>query len=672
MAAFGYSGRSFEDWFRPGERGARTEFELIGPNSPNPGKSLSKPDRNNFGPAVGFAWQVPWFGAGKTTLRGGYQITYQGGGRSFNYDLDLGYAPGIIFTPALPAADNTFVRWDQILNPSGCGGPGCIPVPHSQKPMQPIPNEARQTTSGWSGNVYDPNYRAPYIQNFTLALTRSVSQTMTVDVRYIGTRGVKLFGSLPLNQRNFLTNGLKEAFDAARRGEDPKLLDDMFRGINIAGTGCSGPGTPCGRVGEFVGGVLQTGAMHLRAFTTTQNNLANANYQGLANTLFTLNYNRTNSGNTGLPVIPTGVQGAVLRYNGFPENFISANPQFSTIGLRTNLNNSNYHAMQAQFTMRPKSGISYQGTFTWGRSMGSPPNGDFANAAERVEYGLLFGHRLYEFKQNGILELPIGPGKRFLGNSNGFLARLTESWRLSAIFNMQSGRPNTISGQQMLLNTGLFGATGTADITPEGVAAFGPFPTKFGSVRWKKGLAGPEVISSGRAGTYFDPDTFVRVVDPQCNEVTGAQNLNGLTGGTFTQRCTLQALARPLPAGQTSVPGRIQLPDGRPGVIVLQNPRPGTRGNLGLNTMEGPGLWVFDAAISKSIKIAESKMLEFRVDALNVLNHPTPDDPGGGIPCVGLGSNLTLNSTNDFGLIGGKCVPETPARRFQARMRLNF
>ena len=666
-AAFGYSGRSFEDWMKPGKRGDQTLFEFVGPNSPNPDTPLYKPDRNNFGPAVGFAWQVPWFGAGKTTVRGGYQITYQGGGRSFNLDLDLGYAPGIIFTPALRPASNTFVRWDQILNPASCNGRGCLPVPHDQKPMQPIPFESRATISGWSGSVYDPNYVAPYIQNFTLALTRSVGQTMTVDVRYIGTRGVKLFGSLPLNERNFLTNGLKDAFDAARRGEDPALLDQLFKGVNVAGTGFW-------RVGEVnpTNGQFQTGAMHLRASTastaggqTIQTALANANYQSIVNTLYTLNYVTTAPGNSGLPAAGLGEQGNILRYTGFPENFISTNPQFSTIGLRTNLNSSNYHAMQAQFTMRPKSGVSYQGTFTWGRSMGSPPNGSFAYAPERIEYGLLFGHRLYEFKQNGILELPIGPGKRFLGNSNGFLARLTENWRLSGIFNVQSGRPQSISGQQQLLNTGFLGATGVPDITPEGIAAFGPFPTKFGKVHWNEG---------DRAGNYFDSGEFERVPDPICADVTGSQNLNGLTGGTFTARCTLQALARPLPADKTNVPGQITLPSGKPGVIVLQNPKPGTRGNLGLNTMEGAGLWLFDAAVSKSIKIAESKSLEFRLDAVNVLNHPTPDDPGLDSCAIGntLGTNLSLNNNNPFGQIGGKCVGETPARRFQARVRFNF
>jgi hypothetical protein len=201
---------------------------------------------------------------------------------------------------------------------------------------------------------------------------------MTVDIRYIGTRGVKLFDTIPINTRNFTTNGLKEAFDAARYGGESELLDRMFNGINIAGTGCSGPNTPCGAVGTVLNGVRQTGAMHLRAFPTTQGALASGNYAALAGTLFTLNYNRTNSGNTNLPVIPTGVQGAVLRYNGFPENFISANPQFSTISLRGNNTTSNYHAMQAQLTMRPKMGMSYQGTFTWSRSLGSPPNGGYA------------------------------------------------------------------------------------------------------------------------------------------------------------------------------------------------------------------------------------------------------------------------------------------------------
>jgi hypothetical protein len=153
------------------------------------------------------------------------------------------------------------------------------------------------------------------------------------------------------------------------------------------------------------------------------------------------------------------------------------------------------------------------------------------------------------------------------------------------------------------------------------------------------------------------------------------QNLNGLSGPSPANRCTLQALVKPLPAGKTAPPNVLtDLPNGAKGVIVLKNPLPGQRGTLGLNTMQGPGLWLFDAALSKSIRLAEGKTLEFRVDARNVLNHATPDDPGqASCPLTAnLGTNLSLNSNNDFGLIGGKCVPETSARRFQARLRINF
>src|SRR5438045_8951943 len=76
---WGISGTGFGDWFKPGVRGTPTTIQFVGKNSPNPGTSWFDDDYKDFGPAVGFAWQVPWFGAGKTTIRGGYQMTYHAG-----------------------------------------------------------------------------------------------------------------------------------------------------------------------------------------------------------------------------------------------------------------------------------------------------------------------------------------------------------------------------------------------------------------------------------------------------------------------------------------------------------------------------------------------------------------------------------------------------------------
>ncbi len=76
---------------------------------------------------------------------------------------------------------------------------------------------------------------------------------MTVDVRYLGTLGRKQWNAqLQINQPNFLTNGLKEAFDAMRAGGESALLNQMFNGINIAGNGF-------GPVGPRVNGVRPDG-----------------------------------------------------------------------------------------------------------------------------------------------------------------------------------------------------------------------------------------------------------------------------------------------------------------------------------------------------------------------------------------------------------------------------
>src|SRR5437867_793451 len=55
-AIFGYSGRGFNNWMQPGKRGDSTQLVFVGPDSPNPGTSVWPKDYNNFGPALGFAW----------------------------------------------------------------------------------------------------------------------------------------------------------------------------------------------------------------------------------------------------------------------------------------------------------------------------------------------------------------------------------------------------------------------------------------------------------------------------------------------------------------------------------------------------------------------------------------------------------------------------------------
>ena len=137
---------------------------------------------------------------------------------------------------------------------------------------------------------------------------------------------------------------------------------------------------------------------------------------------------------------------------------------------------------------------------------------------------------------------------------------------------------------------------------------------------------------TGTLPVYFAPGTYQTVTDPQCAGVTALQ-------GTQTA-CGLRAIA-----------------DAQ-GHILLQNATPGRLGNIGLSWVEGPGSFRFDMSLSKTIRIAETKTVQFRADARNVLNHPILGNP-----------NLDINSAS-FGQIAATGV--TGTRNFQAQLRFSF
>jgi hypothetical protein len=80
-------------------------------------------------------------------------------------------------------------------------------------------------------------------------------------------------------------------------------------------------------------------------------------------------------------------------------------------------------------------------------------------------------------------------------------------------------------------------------------------------------------------------------------------------------------------------------------------------------TFEMPGTYRFDANLSKNFRLTETKSLQFRLDAVNVMNHPNP------LPAAG--ATLSLNSTSggDFGYLTNA---KTGTRSFQAQLRLTF
>src|SRR5581483_3115256 len=94
------------------------------------------------------------------------------------------------------------------------------------------------------------------------------------------------------------------------------------------------------------------------------------------------------------------------------------------------------------------------------------------------------------------------------------------------------------------------------------------------------------------------------------------------TKDSLQANCSLVGLAK---VGDQSAPGAVQLSSGVYGIPLLVNPAPGTQGNL-----------------SKTIKISETKSVQIRFDATNILNHATPQDP------IGVDNGRATTGTSSF------------------------
>ena len=660
-AAFGISGRDFTGWMNPGARADQTTLQFVGPGSPNPGKTVYNNDWNNVGPAVGFAWQVPWFGRERTTVRGGYQITYQGGSRFNTLEVPLTFPPGRVYNGSYTGdSTNTYLDLTKLSVP----GVVPTPLPAGVAPMTPIPITDRSQ----SISIFDSNYVAPYVQNMTLSVTHSVRNNLTVDVRYIGTLSRKQFTSINLNSANFLYNGLLDEFNKVRTGGESAVLDTMLNGVNICASGCAA-NVPYGPIGSTVNGVLQTAALQMRQSSTFNQNLANGAFGGtaaaggVAYSLATLNYVKvgcptSTTGNCNLPDVNTStVKGSVLRVNGIAENYVLTNPQFATVSYLANMGNYNYHSLQTEVTLRPTHGFSGTANYTWSKNLGmpaTPPSafGGFSaaitNPVDRhADYTIVNGNHAHILRTNGNIDLPLGPSKLLFGNSSGVVARAIEGWRFGFIYTVSSGPPMSITAANMLYSNGVPDVA-NADLLKELLDDAG--------VRWG---APAGIFTEGR---YFDPAKWTKVTDPQCATVSPE-----ITTGSV--RCLLQAVAKIVPVGTA---GSVPLNDGsgNAGLIVLQNPQPGKRGNLGQNVLRGLPIWRFDTNLSKAFKITETKSLQFRVDAFNVLNHPQPGNPNNLTtnPTLSINPNLTTGAAIPWGQITTK----TGSRVFQGQLRLQF
>jgi len=91
--------------------------------------------------------------------------------------------------------------------------------------------------------------------------------------------------------------------------------------------------------------------------------------------------------------------------------------------------------------------------------------------------------------------------------------------------------------------------------------------------------------------------------------------------------------------------------------LAFAAPAPNTFGNLGRNTVYGPGMQTLDAAVGRSFSITESARVQVRLEAFNSLNK------------VNLGTPNRFVNTAQFGTI---TEASTPGRQVQISARFSF
>lgn len=153
-------------------------------------RSLIDPDYNNFGPRLGFAYNL----FDKTVIRGGYGVGY-------NYLNRLGSADvlGTNF-PIITRAAVAQLAPDPVLNPR------CTGAVYASNCFRPT--QDGYPTSGLPNNVtlYIPrDIRTPMIQNWQLSVQQEIFGDMVLDVAYVGNKAKNLVILADYNQARPLT-----------------------------------------------------------------------------------------------------------------------------------------------------------------------------------------------------------------------------------------------------------------------------------------------------------------------------------------------------------------------------------------------------------------------------------------------------------------------------------
>lgn len=230
-----------------------------------------------------------------------------------------------------------------------------------------------------------------------------------------------------------------------------------------------------------------------------------------------------------------------------------------------------YNAFQASLNKRFASGFNFLAAYTFAKNLGNADGnvGGFIQDSYRpdLEHGPVTPDLRHRFTLSYLYELPVGQGRRFMGNANGVADAFLGGWQIGGITTVQSGEAVTGTMSSDFSNTGSFSYRPDQIGNPDDFA-----------------------LNTGSQGTDFG-----------CTN-PGHQTLDCWFNQTVF-------VTPPLAPGQQFSHHF---------------------GNARIGNLRGPDLVDFDFVLQKDFKIHESQKLEFRAEFFNLFNHPNFGLPGGG------------------------------------------
>jgi hypothetical protein len=232
-----------------------------------------KPDRKNFAPRLGFAWDIG--GKGRTVFRGGGGISYE----TLNWEsfLALNNSLGLATVP-------TGAQIDSSGKTSGGNiATGVVFFPGS--------------TLNWFGTVFpggntidcdpvtggpctvmgvDRNLKTPYVGTWTLSVQHSFTPNLVLEVAYVGNHGSRLAGIHDINQPTTGAGWTTAAIQACVTGPPP--FSNCVGGTDPV---AEQNARPFNSTFPYLAQIYQMGNIYRSNYNALQTTLTSRNFHGL-------------------------------------------------------------------------------------------------------------------------------------------------------------------------------------------------------------------------------------------------------------------------------------------------------------------------------------------------------------------------------------------------------